>query len=237
MKTSETQNTDSVFEQQFQKMGIKAQRLYPNEELARFMGRNFFGFAAQERSKIKILEVGCGSGANLWMIAKEGFQAFGMDFSPTGLALCKDHLRAKWGVSAELKQGDFLHLPYDDEFFDAVIDVVSLQHTHLADKQRALAEVHRVLKKEGKFFSYHLGNQSNNFNPDIDEMIDRCTVRNIKNSAMPLANNGVMSFLDRPTTLELWGKVGFRSIGIENVFKSYAEGAQRIEYLAISCQK
>ena len=52
---------------------------YPGEELIRFIARNFY--AAPNRKDIRILEVGCGTGANLWFLAKEGFNAFGIDGS------------------------------------------------------------------------------------------------------------------------------------------------------------
>ena len=62
--------------------GFKAQRLYPNEELLRFLGVNFFSKSEKkDRKKIKVLEIGCGCCANLWMISKEGFDAYGIDIS------------------------------------------------------------------------------------------------------------------------------------------------------------
>ena len=42
---------------------------YPGEDLIRFVARNFYN--VEKRSDIKILEVGCGPGANLWFIARE----------------------------------------------------------------------------------------------------------------------------------------------------------------------
>ena len=44
-------------------------------------------------------------------------------------------------------------LPFADNFFDAIVDVVSLQHVE--DKEAVLKEVYRCLKPNGKFFSYH----------------------------------------------------------------------------------
>ena len=46
---------------------------YPSEDVIRFVARNFY--KAPDRSSVKILEVGCGPGANLWYIAKERFAA------------------------------------------------------------------------------------------------------------------------------------------------------------------
>jgi tRNA G46 methylase TrmB len=41
---------------------------YPGEELIRFVARNFYSF--EDRKSVKLLEVGCGTGANLWFMAK-----------------------------------------------------------------------------------------------------------------------------------------------------------------------
>ena len=46
---------------------------YPSESLIRFVARNFY--KADDRFAVKILEVGCGTGANLWYMLREGFSA------------------------------------------------------------------------------------------------------------------------------------------------------------------
>src|SRR5690349_8683681 len=91
--------TRASYESSYQQLGFAAQRMYPNEELLRFFGTYYFGLPLEERRRLVVLEVGCGSGANLWMIAREGFQAHGLDLSPEGLALCGQMLE-KWGATA-----------------------------------------------------------------------------------------------------------------------------------------
>ena len=44
---------------------------YPSIALVRFIASNYYD--AQDRNEIKILEIGCGTGANLWYLAREGF--------------------------------------------------------------------------------------------------------------------------------------------------------------------
>ena len=51
----------------------------------RFIGRNFFKIPLDERNEIKILEIGCGQGSNLWFLAKEGFDVYGIDISPSAI--------------------------------------------------------------------------------------------------------------------------------------------------------
>ena len=90
---------------------------------------------------IKILDVGCGTGANLEMLSEFG-EAEGVDVSADALSFC----RAR-GL-ANVKQGEAERLPYDDGSFELVtgLDVVE----HLDDDLAGLKEMHRVLRPDGR---------------------------------------------------------------------------------------
>ncbi len=66
---------------------------YPSEDVIRFVARNFY--TVPERDAIRILEVGCGPGANVWYIAKEGFSAYGIDGSTTAITICRQRMAAE----------------------------------------------------------------------------------------------------------------------------------------------
>lgn len=88
---------------------------YPSEDLIRFVARNFYG--APSRKEIKILEVGCGTGANLWYVAREGFSVYGIDGSKTAVEKANARLNSEIpGWSGELLIGDIISLPYNDAF-------------------------------------------------------------------------------------------------------------------------
>ncbi|UWN33353.1 hypothetical protein AEI09_06520 [Campylobacter jejuni] len=63
---------------------------YPSENLIRFIAKNFYN--VKDRSKINILELGLGTGANLWFCAKEGFSVSGIEWSKTGVERFKQRL-------------------------------------------------------------------------------------------------------------------------------------------------
>jgi len=90
---------------------------------------------------IRILDVGCGTGANLEMLSEFG-EAEGVDVSAEALSFC----RAR-GLD-NVKQGAAETLPYADGSFDLVtgLDVVE----HLDDDLAGLGEMHRVLRREGR---------------------------------------------------------------------------------------
>jgi SAM-dependent methyltransferase len=112
----------SFYEKSYGHDGFDAQRRYPNEELCRFMGRHYFPIPLEERRNVRILEVGCGSGANLWMIAREGFDAHGLDLSEEAIRLSARMLQ-HYKTKAILSIGDMTACPFPDEYFDAVVDI------------------------------------------------------------------------------------------------------------------
>jgi SAM-dependent methyltransferase len=91
-------------------------------------------------SPFTILDVGCGTGANLEMLAQFG-DAEGVDVSDDALEFCKlKGLKVHKGLAESL--------PFADESFDLVtaLDVVE----HLDDDIAGLKEMNRVLKSDGK---------------------------------------------------------------------------------------
>jgi SAM-dependent methyltransferase len=89
----------------------------------------------------RILDVGCGTGANLLMLSKYG-DAEGVDVSEDALAFCRER-----GLE-NVKLGAAEELPYDNGTFDLVtaLDVVE----HLDDDLAGLREMRRVLRPGGR---------------------------------------------------------------------------------------
>ncbi len=127
---------------------------YPGEDVVRFLMR--LHGAAADRGQVRLLEVGCGSGANVWFMAREGFAVHGIDGSETAVRLCNERLDAEcpgWRSRGEVRTGDFASLPYPDGHFDAVIDVAAICCTGWEESQAAYAELARVTKPGGRLFS------------------------------------------------------------------------------------
>ena len=90
-------------------------------------------------SRLSILDVGCGTGANLEMLAQFG-TAEGVDVSDDALEFCRRKgLKVQKGLAETL--------PYDDDSFDltTALDVIE----HLDDDIAGLKEMHRVTKPGG----------------------------------------------------------------------------------------
>ncbi len=125
---------------------------YPPEELVRFIMRNYGEVA--NRSQVRVLEVGCGTGANLWFMAREGFDVWGIDGSHAAIARAQGRREAE-RVSYRLTRLDALELAglFKEASVDAVIDVCCLQHNRRADIQAIVNQMHAVLKPGGRLFS------------------------------------------------------------------------------------
>ncbi len=135
---------DPVWEELFRTRGWGR---YPSEDLVRFMARTF-----PEPARVRVLELGCGPGANLWYLAREGFRVVGLDGSPTALAECWRRLRAE-GLHACLVRADAARLPFPAASFDVVLDVECLYANPWEAARRAVAEAARVLVPGGWLWS------------------------------------------------------------------------------------
>jgi 2-polyprenyl-3-methyl-5-hydroxy-6-metoxy-1,4-benzoquinol methylase len=92
---------------------------YPAESLIRFIARNFYN---KDRSNTRILEVGCGPGANIWYLSRENFNVFGIDGSKTAIQLAQKMLDNE-KLKATLIEDDIINLPFEKNYFDGIIDV------------------------------------------------------------------------------------------------------------------
>ena len=91
------------------------------------------------QSALRILDVGCGTGANLEMLSQFG-EAEGVDVSDDALEFCR-------GKGLSVQKGLAETLPFDDESFDitTALDVVE----HLDDDIAGLREMFRVTRSGG----------------------------------------------------------------------------------------
>jgi SAM-dependent methyltransferase len=94
---------------------------------------------------LNILDVGCGTGANLEMLSEFG-KAEGVDVSVDALSFCRER-----GLE-NIKQGAAEALPFEDISFDLVtgLDVVE----HLDDDLKGLNEMRRVLRPGGRILVF-----------------------------------------------------------------------------------
>jgi ubiquinone/menaquinone biosynthesis C-methylase UbiE len=99
-----------------------------------------------QESPLRVLDVGCGTGAMGLLFAGMGHQVTGLDLSEGMMAKAREKAHAE-KLSIELRRGDAEHLPFNDGSFDVVVNrhlLWTLPHPEIA-----LKEWHRVLKTGG----------------------------------------------------------------------------------------
>ena len=121
--------------------------VYPDENVIRFLAASFPG----DRTKKKILDLGCGCGRHMVLLCKFGFQSYGLDGSSFAVQYTKDLLKDQ-RLSADIRLGRITQLPYVGETFDGIIEHATLVNNSWEDILKALEEAHRVLKKGGMGF-------------------------------------------------------------------------------------
>ena len=183
---------------------------YPPEELIRFVARNYY--SAPNRADARLVEVGCGAGANIWYMAREGFSVYGVDGSNTAVQKALDRLH-KEGLSAQLKVGDIVDIKSHfsaDAPYDAFVDVCCMQCNRLDAVDKVINDAWSMLKPGGKFFTMLLADGS--YGQDLGEEVEPRSVINISDG--PLRGMGLNHFF----TLD----------EVHHLFRAY--GDLKIEY-------
>jgi len=226
MSVSITPGTwDPVWEKTFRS---KEWGKYPPEHVIRFIARNFY--SVSDRRAMRLLEIGCGPGANVWFMAREGFSVSGIDGSRTAIQHAQERL-ANEGLTADLQVGDFAQLPWPDAAFDGVVENVSLCCNPISAIERALDEVHRVLQPGAPFISSFFSDKTWGYGEG--EMTERDGFISLPDG--PLANKGFCFFLSRDRVSEVFRH--FTDTNVERVSWTLGGECHLIEQLVITCRK
>ena len=146
------ENTEKFYDKEYGEKGLNAQRRWPNEEFCRFMGRNFFVKPDYERKNIRILEVGCGTGANLRLLVEEGFDTYGIELSHEAVGQIPNLLGIQNGYNVVC--GNMMELPWGNDYFCGIVDVFSSYCLNETEFSVFVDEIYRTLEKGGLYFSY-----------------------------------------------------------------------------------
>ncbi len=141
---------------------------YPPIPLVRFVAKNYYN--VPDRSKIKILELGAGTGANLWYLAREGFTVYGIEYAKAGVERIIKRFEEE-GLTqriGNIVQGDYFDKldDFQDDYFDLIIDIASLCCNSFSKSKNIIDKALKKLKKGGRLFSITLGEGTYGLNGD-----------------------------------------------------------------------
>lgn len=138
-------DADPVWEEKYKAGHVQR---YPWDSVVSFVFRNVP--RGKPRHEISILEVGCGTGSNLWFMAREGFRAAGIDASPSAIETARKRMQEE-SLQVDLRVGSFAELPFPDASFDLAVDRGSLTCVGDSVARQAIKELRRTLKPGGLF--------------------------------------------------------------------------------------
>ncbi len=92
-------------------------------------------FLAKIPVDTRILDIGCGEGILVEEFRGRGYDIIGMDLNYS---------------SEYVKKGDITAMPFDDGEFNLVLCLDIIEHLNFHEQEKAVAEVKRILKKDGK---------------------------------------------------------------------------------------
>ena len=108
----------------------------------------------------RVLDVGCGDGALVRLMARDGALVVGADCNPAQIAKAAAQPATEGGTYV-MAAGE--RLPFPDRAFDAVVIFNALHHIPLEAQGAALAEAARVLKPVGRAYIAEPLAQGSNF--------------------------------------------------------------------------
>lgn len=199
---------------------------YPYDLVVSMVARKFFKLSLEQRKEIKVLDLGCGSGNNAKFLAENGFDVYGIDGSKAAIEICEERF-ASWNLKAEFVKGDFMRLPYDDGFFDLVIDRESLYANKFEHIKTAIKQVNKKLKHNGLFLSFIYS--SCHPDKEFGEMIEPNTYDNFKQESS-FYKAGVAHFTDIREIYELYSEFKIENIMRHSLIEVYNKSKRFMEF-------
>jgi ubiquinone/menaquinone biosynthesis C-methylase UbiE len=104
---------------------------------------NFF----RTTKTVRILDLGCGTSRHAAYLAQNGLEVLGCDSSEAALRVARGIV-----PEVEFQVCDVGSLPYRDRSVDGIFCHAVIQHGTLVAIKKAIAEIHRVLRRGGALF-------------------------------------------------------------------------------------
>lgn len=191
-------------------------RYWPSEDVIRFAARRL-------KAEARVLEVGCGNGANTWGLVESNCEVVAIDVSAVAIEMARRYVgdrRQSANVTFyELSVGALPVLT--PGFFDAIVDCRVSQHVPWGAHLTAYRNYYERLKPGGWIFLFHLDANTSDAhrNDDLRTEGERYTWDDIEDGAYP--HNGLVCM---PAPEELGGVLSAAGLKVER-----AEIVQRLE--------
>ncbi len=136
---------DPIWEERY---SAGVQQRYPWSQVVSFVMR--YRSRDKPREQTRILEIGCGTGGNLWFAAREGFVVTGRDGSESAIATATKRFTEE-GLSGDFSVATFDRMILPSGHFDLVIDRGALTCVSYSTIKDTVSRVHDALAPGGAF--------------------------------------------------------------------------------------
>ena len=104
------------------------------------------------KSGMRVLDIGCGTGAQLAIFQEAACEVYGIDLSQPMLRIAKTKL-------SDLSNGDATKMPFPDQAFDLVLFSLFLHQLDASGRSVALEEAMRAVRTDGRILivDFHSG--------------------------------------------------------------------------------
>lgn len=159
-----------------------------------------------KKDNFRVLELGCGWGANIPFFLSAGADYYATEGSGVAVDRILDNYPE---LAGKIRVCDFTkEVPFEDGYFDLVIDRGALTCNHLDDVKNCMGQVYNKLKPDGVFIGVDLvSTECSDFGKGVMGH-DEFTYSNTGNGLYP--NIGWMHFFDKSQLDEVFGDNHFK---------------------------
>jgi len=204
----------------------KQLNVYPYDIVVSLVARLFFKIPKEQRNKIRILDLGCGAGNNSKFLAENGFDVYGIDGSKSAIAVCRSRFK-ELDLKANFSQGDFFRLPYEENFFDLVIDRESLYSNRWKNIKKTVKEIHRTLNNRGSLINFIYN--SDHYDRGLGKAIEPNTYGQFPKESC-FYNAGAAHFIDIKEMMELYVNFNVQNVMRHSLHEIYNKPKKLFEY-------
>lgn len=205
---------------------------WPREEVIRWAVRCCPD--RSERQNRSVLDVGCGNGRHLWMLAVEGFRVTGFDASRSAVRMCRQLVaKEELAARAEVIEGGLEVLDRLPGGFDMVLDSTTLCSVRSTERRQALRKIAGLMASDGSYLSVAFGKSTTGFG--TGKRVEEDGFDEIPAGA--LANRGFAVFHDKATLATELGGCGLQVRSLDTTVFTTHNGSVVVELLMAECGK